>query len=287
MKSIIFSTMTTKILFLYLFCLKLFSNSYPFHISKSSIVNRLHGRLFCINDQKANGEIYLVGAGPGDPDLLTIQALKLIRNASIVISDRLVSKEILALVNCELRIANKRPGCAEEAQAELNRWAIDAALEGKKVVRLKIGDPFLFGRGGEEVLEYRKHGIEAKLVPGLSSSYAAPLMASIPLTHRGVSNQLLITTGYGKNSEEVEVPEFIAERTVVLLMAIGRIGKIAEQMVSKGFPVDTPVSIIERATTPRQRVISGTLKNIGKIAEEENAQPPATIVIGNVVNALL
>ena len=144
------------------------------------------------------GTLTVVGSGPGDPDLLTIQAYKLLKNASLVVADRLISQEILDLIECELKIANKRPGCAEEAQDELNRWVIEGVESGKNVVRLKIGDPFLFGRGGEEILEYRKHNITALVAPGLSSSYSAPLSANIPITHRDVANQVLICTGFGK-----------------------------------------------------------------------------------------
>ena len=180
------------------------------------------------------GSVSLVGAGPGDPDLFTVQAVRLLSQASLVISDRLVSKEILAMIKCELRIAKKRPGCAEEAQEEIYTWTKDAVLAGKHVVRLKIGDPFLFGRGGEEVLEFRKLGVEPLLVPGVSSAYAAPLSAKIPLTHRGISNSVLISTGYGKNEAVIEIPEYSSDRTVVLLMAVGRIDEIAKNMTMIG-----------------------------------------------------
>ena len=232
------------------------------------------------------GSIALVGAGPGSPDLLTIQAMRLIKEADLVISDRLVSKDILDLIECELKIARKRPGCAELAQDEIYEWTRDAFKAGKNIVRLKIGDPFLFGRGGEEIIEFRKLGVEPIVVPGVSSSYAAPLSANIPLTHRGTSNSVLITTGYGKDSSIIEVPEYCSDRTVVLLMAVGRIEEIASNMTMKGYPVDTPVAIIERATTPQQRTLLGTLGTIGAIAKRDNAQAPSTIIVGEVVNVL-
>ena len=232
------------------------------------------------------GTVSLVGAGPGDPNLLTIQAMKLLQNASLVISDRLVSQEILSLITCELKIAKKRPGCAEEAQREIYSWMKEAVLEGKNVVRLKIGDPFLFGRGGEEVLEMRKLGIECQVSPGVSSSYSAPLAAMIPLTHRGVSSHVVISTGYGQDAAVIDVPAYKADTTVVLLMAVGRIGEIAFKMVSKGFPSSTPVAIIEKATTPQQRILYGTLADIGAVAKEHSAVAPATIVVGDVVNVL-
>jgi len=271
------------------------------------------------------GSVTLVGAGPGDPELLTLQAFKLLKSAELVVADRLVSREILDLIDCELRVANKKPGCAEEAQEEINQWVVKAALEGKRVIRLKIGDPFLFGRGGEEVIEYRKSGIEAQVVPGISSAYSAPLAAMVPITHRGVANEVVICTGFGREGTTVDAPEYRPDRTVVLLMAVGRIGKIAEEMVGRwGYPAgkciefivhrvhstythththtlqykhsnphltlspcsDTPVSIIEQATTPRQRVLRGTLEDIGEVALQQGAKAPATIVVGNVNNVL-
>lgn len=232
------------------------------------------------------GKVSLLGAGPGDPDLLTIQAMRMIKNASLVVADRLIASEILQLVECELKVANKRPGCAEEAQEEIYDWVTQAAMSGRDVVRLKIGDPFLFGRGGEEVLEFEKRGIKTHVLPGLSSSYAAPLAAGIPLTHRNIANQVLISTGYGKESSFVDVPEYNSERTVVLLMAVGRIKEISACMRDKGFPVDTPVAIIENATTPKQRIILGTIGDIAQVAEREKAVAPAVIVVGHVVNAL-
>lgn len=236
--------------------------------------------------QRLNATVALVGAGPGDPSLLTLQAVDLINKADLVIADRLISKEILQLITCELRVANKQPGCAEEAQDEIFRWCKEAVDADKNVVRLKIGDPFLFGRGGEEVLEFRKWGIEPLIAPGISSSYSAPLAAHIPLTHRGTSNQVLISTGYGKDSSTVDLPAYSSDRTVVLLMAVGRIADIAKQLMADGYPASLPVAIVERATTPSQRTLIGTLETIGEIAVLESARAPATIVIGAVVHVL-
>ena len=244
--------------------------------------------LFDINNNKKIGTIALVGAGPGDPNLLTLQAVNVLKKAELVIADRLISKEILDMITCELLIAKKRPGCADEAQDEIYQWVEDAVLKGKNVVRLKIGDPLLFGRGGEEILEFRqKLGINPLVVPGISSSYAAPSSAGIPLTHRGVSSQVLISTGYGKNSTYVDIPQYHSDRTIVLLMAVGRIDEITSNMTSiLGYPNHTPVAIIEKATTNDQRILLGTLKNISSIAIEQQAKAPATIIIGEVVNVL-
>ena len=249
-----------------------FRSHYQRLLHRSAFIGSHDGDL--VSSSVPLGSVSLVGAGPGDPDLLTIQAVRLLSQASLVISDRLVSKEILAMITCELRIAKKRPGCAEEAQEEIYQWTKDAVLAGKHVVRLKIGDPFLFGRGGEEVLEFRKLGVEPLLVPGVSSSYAAPLAAKIPLTHRGVSNSVLISTGYGRNEAVIEIPEYSADRTVVLLMAVGRIDEIARNMTMMGYPKATPVAIIEKATTPLQRTLTGTLDTIGFIAKRDGATAP-------------
>ena len=159
-------------------------------------------------------------------------------------------------------------------------------LAGKAVVRLKIGDPFLFGRGGEELLEFRSLGVEPIVAPGLSSSYTAPLIANIPLTHRGVSSQLLVSTGYGKDSKRVDVPEYHHDRTVVLLMAVGRLGEIVTEMISKGYPRNMPVAVIENATNSNQRIFLGELCNIVEVAKREAVKPPATVVIGQVVRVL-
>lgn len=232
------------------------------------------------------GSVAIVGSGPGDPDLLTVAALKALNNASLVVADRLVSQEILNLIYCKVIVANKKPGCAEKAQEQINAIVIEAVKNGERVVRLKIGDPFLFGRGAEEILEYRRHGIESKVIQGLSSAYSAPLAAGIPLTHRGVANQVIICTGYGQNGIHVSLPAYSRESTVVLLMAVGRIREITAEMQSIGYPPSTAVSIIECATTPQQRILRGKLVDIGDIAVVEHAKAPATIIVGEVNNVL-
>lgn len=233
------------------------------------------------------GRISLVGAGPGDPDLLTLQAMKKIQQADLVIADRLISQEILDLITCEVRVANKHPGCAEKAQQEIYRWVNEAYAAGKNVLRLKIGDPFLFGRGGEEVLYFRKtHGTDIDVVPGVSASYAAPLVANIPLTHRGTSNKVVISTGYGKDNGYVDVPAYDKDQTVVLLMAVGRLDQISQEMLGLGYPPSTPVAIIEKASTPLQRNTIDRLDKIAMTGKEAHVKPPATIIIGNVVEVL-
>lgn len=184
-------------------------------------------------------------------------------------------------------VARKVPGRADEAQDELNTWCIDALREGKTVVRLKIGDPFLFGRGGEEVLFFRQHGYECTVVPGVSSSLSAPLMAGIPPTHRGVADQVLIVTGQGRGGSTPELPPYSANRTTVFLMAVGRLPALTSALVSTaGFPADCPAAVVENATLPNQRAVFGDLSTIARISADAGIKPPACFIVGNVVQVL-
>lgn len=236
------------------------------------------------------GRVTLVGSGPGDPDLLTVAAHKIITDPdNLVISDRLVSQEILDLIEGEVRIANKTPGCQHKAQAEIYDWVQEGLDAGRHVVRLKIGDPFVFGRGGEEVLHFRSnYGVESKVVPGVSAAFSAPLLGAIPVTHRGVSNQVVMCTGYGKENTSPDLIRYHPEQTVVFLMAVGRLRELSERLQElAGYPADTPVAIIERAGCPEQRTVVGRMDNIADVAEEHEVKPPSTIVVGNVVRVLL
>jgi len=233
------------------------------------------------------GSVTLVGAGPGDPDLLTIAAYKALQAADVVVADRLVSQEILELVqHGELKVARKLPGCALEAQREIYRWCAEALLAGKKVVRLKIGDPYVFGRGGEEVLEFRRLGVEPKVIPGISSALAGPLAAGIPVTHRGIANRVVFCTGINKDELVPDVPPYHAEQTCVFLMAVGRLPELVDALSADKYPANTPVAIIERATTPRERTVRTDLTNVVADAEANNVKAPAIIVVGGVVLAL-
>lgn len=169
----------------------------------------------------------------------------------------------------------------------MNTWGIQALQEGKRVVRLKVGDPFLYGRGGEEVLFYRSYGYEPVILPGVSSALVAPLVANIPVTHRGIANQLLISTGQGQHGVFPDLPVYDANRTIVLLMAIGRIPLLMNDLhKERQYPVNVPIAIIERASQPDQRILRTTLENIQQCSEQYKVTSPAVIVIGNVVNAL-
>eukprot|EP00557_Chaetoceros_sp_GSL56_P009546 CAMPEP_0176494030 /NCGR_PEP_ID=MMETSP0200_2-20121128/9867_1 /TAXON_ID=947934 /ORGANISM="Chaetoceros sp., Strain GSL56" /LENGTH=268 /DNA_ID=CAMNT_0017891737 /DNA_START=1582 /DNA_END=2388 /DNA_ORIENTATION=- len=238
---------------------------------------------------KNGGKITMVGSGPGDPDLLTVAAYRVLSDPdALVVSDRLVSKEILEVVKGEIRIARKVPGCADAAQEEIYKWCKEGLDAGKHVIRLKIGDPFVFGRGGEEVLKFREFGVEPKVIPGVSAAFSAPLLGSIPVTHRGVSNQVVMCTGYGRNGTSPDLIKYHKEQTIVFLMAVGRLRELCERLINMaGYPSNTPVGIIQDAGCPTQRTVVGNMETISDLAEKYNIQAPSTIVVGEVVNVLL
>jgi uroporphyrin-III C-methyltransferase len=233
------------------------------------------------------GALYLVGAGLGDVDLLTVRARDLISTADVVVFDRLISDEIrsLARPDAQVHIAGKVPGMADPAQADMNRVGLEALRLGKSVVRVKIGDPMLFARGGEELIVFRSHGMEPIVVPGLSSALVAPLVSGIPVTHRGVSNQVLITTGRDKGGKFPSVPDFDPSRTLVLLMAVGKLKTLFEgELKPRGYPAELPVSIVEDATLSTERQ---TVMTLGELARSSGRfRNPAVITIGRVVTAL-
>jgi len=237
----------------------------------------------------STARVSLVGAGPGDPELLTLKAARILKDSNaLVVSDRLVSKEILDMVKGELRIARKQPGCAEKAQEEIYDWAVKGLQDGRHVVRLKIGDPFVFGRGGEEVLKFRELGVEPLVIPGVSAAFSAPLLGGIPVTHRGVSNQVVMCTGYGRNGTSPDLIQYHEEQTVVFLMAVGRLHELCAKLHElAGYPNDTPVGIIERAGCPDQRTLVGDMNTIADLAKKHSIKAPSTIVVGKVVNVLL
>ncbi|KAI9491577.1 tetrapyrrole methylase [Zychaea mexicana] len=238
--------------------------------------------------QEKQGVITLVGAGTGDPDLLTMAAHRAIEDADLVLADKIVPAEVVALVKCELKISRKFPGNADAAQEEFNQMALVALKQGKRVVRLKQGDPYLFGRGGEEVLHFRKLGYTPQVIPGISSSYAAPLLAGIPLTHRSVASQFLVTTGTGAKNSTIPLPTFDAHRTDVFLMAIHRLSALTQDLIGKQkYPADVPCAIIERASCKDQRIVWGSLQNIVQLLDSVGgSRPPGLLVVGYAINVL-
>ncbi len=232
------------------------------------------------------GHVWLVGAGPGNPDLLTDAARKAVRGADLVIADRLVPPVLRELATGEVRIARKLPGRAAAAQAEIEAWMVEAALAGKTVVRLKAGDPFVFGRGGEEIAVLEEYDIRWTVVPGVSSALAAPMAAGVPTTLRGVADRFTVLTGRGADGAETGLPDWDPKNTLIVLMGVGRAGLIASGLISRGFPANLGVAIVERATWASERVTKTTLSSLEQTIAAEGIQAPAVIVIGRVVDAV-
>ncbi|MCX6691534.1 MAG: uroporphyrinogen-III C-methyltransferase [Methanoregula sp.] len=235
------------------------------------------------------GKVYLVGSGPGAPGLLAQRARDVIDMADVVLYDQLPGEEILTTLpeNAELIDCGKYGGKHTLEQDEIEALMIDRAQKGKVVVRLKGGDPFLFGRGGEELERVRAAGLDVGMVPGISSALAVPASVGIPLTHRSYASQVTILTGH----EDPAKPEpaldwkLLAQSrgTIVILMGVANLKRIAEALVENGKGKNTPVAIIERGLRKDRRVTTGTLATIAKKAKKTGVKPPAVIVIGNVV----
>jgi uroporphyrin-III C-methyltransferase/precorrin-2 dehydrogenase/sirohydrochlorin ferrochelatase len=235
----------------------------------------------------ARGFVYLVGAGPGDPDLLTVRAARLMRHVDAVVYDYLVSEAVLALVDprAERIYAGKRQGCHALSQDEINRLLVALARRGKRVLRLKGGDPFIFGRGGEECECLAAHGVPFEVVPGVTSASGASCYAGIPLTHRDCARAVVFATGHLKDGSAGLDWDALARprQTVVIYMGVTRLAEICRELVAHGASPDLPAAAIERATTARQRVVAGTLASLPDLATAAGVQPPALIVIGEVV----
>lgn len=232
--------------------------------------------------------IRLVGAGPGSAELLTRAAYRALQEADLILADRLVSPEVLACASphAEVRIANKCKGSADPAQSELHRWVLQGLAEGKDVVRLKGGDPFMYGRGGEEVAAFCAQGYDVEVVPGISSALSAPLAGGIAVTTRGVADQLMVCTAHGKGGSVPDVPPFRHGRSTVFLMGVSRLEKLCAALAAEGWPDDLPVAVVERATTKAQRQVEGTLATIAAVVRAANVNSPASIVVGEAVGAL-
>jgi uroporphyrinogen III methyltransferase/synthase len=243
----------------------------------------------------SSGVVYLVGAGPGDPGLITVAGLDRIREADVIVYDRLVSERLLdhARGDAELIYVGKIPAHVSGAtgaphdQDAINQTLVDKAIEGNRVVRLKGGDPFVFGRGGEEAEALRAAGIPFEVVPGVTSAVAVPAYAGIPVTHRGVAVSFAVVTGHeepGKPGSAVDWPHLAtAVDTLVFLMGVKNLPDIVANLVANGRPGTTPVAVIRRGTTPEQSTVTGTLANIAERVAEAGLTPPAITVVGEVV----
>ncbi|CAK7198937.1 uroporphyrin-III C-methyltransferase [Sporothrix eucalyptigena] len=252
-----------------------------------------------------NGRIILAGSGPGHPDLLTRAVHQAILSADVILADKLVPQGVLDLIprRTEVAIARKFPGNADAAQEELIEQATAAARAGKTVLRLKQGDPFVYGRGGEEVLRLRaagfKDGQSLFVLPGVTSALSGPLFAGIPPTHRDAADQVLICTGTGKKGKAPQPPGYRVSRTAVFLMALHRITGLlaeltdftAEEKESNNtgralWPASTPCAVIERASCPDQKVIRTTLEHVAAAIEQEGSRPPGLLVVGRACDVL-
>jgi uroporphyrin-III C-methyltransferase len=229
------------------------------------------------------GKVYIVGAGPGDPELLTLKARRIIGEADAILYDRLVSPEILSLTphHAERIDCGKQNGRQSETQARIFDLLLHHARQPKVVVRLKGGDPMVFGRGAEEWEFLIRHNIETEIVPGVSSAIAVPALAGIPLTFRGVAKSFTVATGHCRDGENTRWEDYAAVDTLVVLMGVAHRASIARKLIAAGRPPDTPVAFIENGTTSQQRVVVADLGNVA--AGTVEVATPAVMVVGEVV----
>ena len=232
-----------------------------------------------------SGVVYLVGAGPGDPKLITVRGAEVLGLADVVVYDRLASPALLDLAPGAERIyAGKEPGRAAMRQEQIDALLVERGLAGDVVVRLKGGDPFVFGRGGEEALACARAGVPFEVVSGVSSAIAAPAAAGIPVTHRGVAQSFAVVTASTAHGDGVDLASVARSAdTLVLLMAAGRLEGTCRSLIDAGRPEDEPAAIVQWATTPDQRHVVGTLADLPALALAASIGPPATLVVGNVV----
>jgi uroporphyrinogen III methyltransferase / synthase len=232
---------------------------------------------------KRRGKVYLVGAGPGDPELITVKGMKLIQQADAIIYDFLIDERLLSFArkDAELICAGKSSSHHTMKQEEINQLLAEKAKEHSVVVRLKNGDPYVFGRGAEEAASLAEQNIPFEVVSGVSSAVAVPASAGVPLTHRDYASSVAIITGHRRDDEELKIPN---ADTLVFLMPVANLERIAEKLLEEGRSPETPCALIEKGTLPSQKVVQGNLGSIFKNSKAQDIKPPAIFVVGDVVN---
>jgi len=231
-------------------------------------------------------KVYLTGAGPGDIELMTLKAARVVREADVLIYDRLANPEILDMAkeDCEMIYVGKQDGKHSVPQHKINEIIYQAALKYENVVRLKGGDPFVFGRGGEEAIYLYDRDIKFEIIPGITSSVSVPAYAGIPVTHRGITTSFRVVTGHEspkKKISQIEWQTFLNDETIVFLMGFHNIDLITNKLMDLGKAKDYPCAVISRGSTPEQQVVVSTLENI--VEESKDLPTPAIIVVGEVV----
>ncbi|MGQ0605343.1 MAG: uroporphyrinogen-III C-methyltransferase [Candidatus Nitrosotenuis sp.] len=235
------------------------------------------------------GIVYLVGAGPGDPKLITLRAVELIKKADVVLYDRLVSKKIISMIPKRTKkiYVGREVGDDYKHQDDTNLQMVKFAKANKNIVRLKGGDPFIFGRGGEEAEYLKKFKVRFEIIPGITSGIGSAVYSGIPLTHRKYSSSVVFVTGHedpGKTKNPVQWKRLAKSvETIVIMMGLSRIGIISKQLISGGLSKTTPVAVIQKGTNDDQKILIGNLSDIAKKIRDNKITPPSIIIIGNVV----
>lgn len=236
------------------------------------------------------GEAFLVGAGPGDVGLMTVRGLELLRTADVIVYDQLANHDLLrqAKEGAKLIDVGKKGGEHKVEQQDINRIIVDEAQKGSVVVRLKGGDPFMFGRGGEEVEELRRAGIAVHVVPGVTSAIAAPALAGIPVTHRDHASTVTFVTGHERDDRDDERIDWSAlarlRGTIVILMGMANLGRNMDRLVREGMDPSTPVGVVHRGSTPQQKVVLSTVSEVAEECRRQDVGPPAIVIVGGVAS---